>query len=112
MRGTHPAELRTVYVGPRECATILEGQLAESGIPTFVAEHGDLLDVGAVHFGWSLPCYAIQVPAALSARARTIADREFPPKPATPRKWGHAETFLILALAVLVVGLLAASWLS
>ena len=112
MRATHPSELKTVYVGPRECVTILEGQMAEAGIPTFVAEHGDLLDIGAVHFGWSLPCHAIQVPAAMAAHARTIADREFPTKLDAPRKWRYGGAFLILALAVLVVLLLSASWIS
>lgn len=112
MRGAPPAELRTVYVGPRECVTILEGQLAEAGIPSFVAEHGDLLDTGAVHLGWSLPCHALQVPAAMSAHARRIAEFEFPPKPAAPRKLGYEGALLILATAALVVCLLATPWLS
>ncbi len=111
MRATPPSELKTVYVGPRECVTILEGQMAEAGIPTYVAEHGDLLDVGAVHFGWSLPCHAIQVPAALAAHAQTIADREFPPKPAARLNSRYAGAFLGLALAALIVWLLIEPWL-
>lgn len=111
MRNTHPAELKTVYIGPRECVTILEGRLAAEGIPTFVAEHGGLLDIGAFDFGWSLPCHALQVPAAMAAHAQTIADIEFPPKPTAPLKSGYTRAFLFLALAVLVVFLLTESWL-
>lgn len=114
MRATPPSELKTVYVGPRECVTILEALLAAEGIPTYVPLDGvGYSDTGVgsavVRTGWG-DIGSLQVPAALAARAQAIAELEFPLKPAESRQASHRLAYLGMGLVAVVTVLLLANF--
>ena len=103
-----PSDLTTVYVGPRECVSILEVRMAAEGIPTHV-EGAVPASLPGVYGGSNRS--SLLVPAIMAARAQAIAEREFPTKPAESRRFSHTGVYLVLALIILVVLILTGSWL-